>query len=306
MKNIINYYYGLNLDSEITTNDNSNFYFKSKNNLYCFSKLNLHEVKRITELYNSYSINSKFHGILLNKKGNLFSVNMNDYYILMRIKVGNNIFSYTQLINYYKELWTMGLVFNLSKINWPVLWRIKIDYLEYYVQENQSINSHIKCLCNYFIGVSENAIMLINTAMQNYKDDFYYEKVTFCHERIKKDYTLYDLYNPKNILVDHYSRDISEYLKTLIFCENYNDVLENIIDKINFTKVGYILLLARTMFPTFFYDMLNNIDESSFDDRDLIKIYDYINKYESLISRMYLSISKKVWLPKINWFITKN
>lgn len=301
MKNIIKYFYGIKPQNEITTNDNCNFYFTYENNLYCFCNLSLLELKRITELYSNYFIPSKFHNIIMNKNGSIFSFDKQKHYVLMKINCKNLIVSYVEILNYYKELQINSLMFNNRQVNWYNLWRTKVDYLEYYVQKNETINNNIRCLCNYFIGTSEIAISLISVAMNDYKDDFMYESVTLCHERIKKDYTLYDLYNPKNIILDHYSRDISEYLKTIIFSNDYHYILETVIDKIKFTNVGYMLLLARTIFPTFFFDVLNDIDNSSFDDKNLIKMYDYINRYEFLISKMYLFIRKKIRLPNIEW-----
>lgn len=302
MKNIINHFYGIKPNDEITTEDNCNFYFMYQNSLYCFSKLNLSESKRITELCSKYIIPSNFHNILINKNGSIFSFNKENVYILMKVNCKVLPVSHMEILNYYVQLRAKGLMFNNIPINWSKLWRAKVDYLEYYVQKNETINNSIKCLSNYFIGMSEIAISLINFAINEYEKDFFYEEVTYCHERITAQYTLSDLYNPKNIILDHYSRDIAEYLKTLIFSDDYNDVLKNVIDTLNFTDTGYILLLARTIFPTFFYDKLSDIDNDTFDDEKLIKMYDYINRYEKLISSMYFYLIKKIRLPHIDWF----
>lgn len=303
MKNIINYFYGIKINNEITTEDNCNFYFKVGKNYYCFSRLSILESKRISELYSNYIVSPNFHSILTNKNKSVFTFNNENCYILMKITYQNKIITHDEFFNYHKQLQRNGLMFNYRRVSWATLWRRKIDYLEYYVQENQSINNNVKCLCNYFIGISESAISLINLAMSDYSHDFEYEQVTLCHDRIRKNYTLYDLYNPKNIILDHYSRDVSEYLKSFIFGDNYDDIIEIIIDKTNFTNVGYILLLARTMFPTFFYDCLNDIDESSFNDEKIIKMYDLVSRYENLISKLYFLIRKKIQLPHIEWLL---
>lgn len=301
MKNIIDYYYGLNLENEIYTNNNIDYYFYYGNLLYCISKIDINITKRIVGLYNNYNVSSEFHNIILNKKGNFFSINNQDCFILMKINCSNSLTDSDKIVNYYLKLKNRGFMFNMIKNDWASLWRRKVDYLEYYTEQNQNIDGNIRCLCNYFIGMSENAISLINYTVNNYKNNIEYERVTFCHDRIKKGYTTYELYNPKNILIDHYSRDVSEYLKSLLFYDNYEEELYKIVDRINFSQVGYLFLLARTMFPTFFFDILNDIDDTSFDDKALIRMYDYVNKYETLISKLYWSISKKVRLPKIKW-----
>ena len=302
MKNIINHFYGIKINNEITTKDNYNFYFKYENSLYCFSKLNLLESKRITELYSKYIIPSNFHNIMINKSGTIFSFNKENIYILMKVNCKCLPVSHKEILNYYRQLRIKGLMFNNIPINWYKLWRAKVDYLEYYIQKNETINNNIKCLSNYFIGMSEIAISLINFVMNEYEKDFFFEEVTYCHDRITAEYTLCDLYNPKNITLDHYSRDVAEYLKTLIFCNDYIYILKSVLDSLNFTNTGYVLLLARTIFPTFFYDNLSDIDSDSFDDQNLIKMYDYINRYEKLISSMYFYLNKKIRLPHIEWF----
>lgn len=301
MKNIIANFYGIRVNEKITTKDNRDYYFVFNNKLYCFSELTLLEVKRIIELYSKHILPSNFHNIIMNKNGGIFSLYKEKNYILMKVNCEGNLVSYIEILNYYNELLTNGMLFNNISINWHKLWRTKVDYLEYYIQKNESINSNLKCLCNYFIGMSEIAIALIEFVLSEYGIDFFYEEVTFCHERITKSYTLHDLYNPKNIILDHYSRDISEYLKSLIFSDDYKKNLKLIIEKVKFTNTGYILLLARTIFPTFFYDKLSDIDSDTFNNGELIKMYDYISRYEKLICILYFYLIKKIRLPHIEW-----
>ena len=69
--------------------------------------------------------------------------------------------------------------------------------------------------------------------------------------------TLYDYYDPTNIILDHPSRDIAEYVKSAIInnCFDINE-FEGYLNKIKFQKTELQLLFSRIMFPTFFFDYL--------------------------------------------------
>ena len=304
MKKIINYFYGINVNTDILTSDGLDFYFLYSDCNYCFSKVSELQVERIIKFYNAYFLFPYMHNIIVNKHGNIISTNENQKYVLMKINFSNKKITYLEIIDYLEKIRKGELLFSEKGIEWDRLWRMKVDYLEYYIQNNQSINSNIKCLCSYFIGVSENAISLVNFVKKQYPVDYNFEFVSFCHERIKKGYTLYDLYNPKNFIVDHLSRDVSEYVKTCFFEEICFEKIEQVIEKANFTVVGYVLFFARTMFPTFFFDEFNDIEQESFDNKSLIKMYDYIDNYERLIKEIYKFLEKKVSLPKLIWLET--
>ena len=166
-----------------------------------------------------------------------------------------------------------------------------------------NIDDNIKSIFNYFIGLGENAI---NYIKKTFEDERATESdnLTLCHNRITTNYTLYDLYNPLNIIVDHMSRDVAEYLKSLFYTRKYNiHKIEYIIKKANLSNFGSRLLLGRIIFPTFFFDLLDDCEINNFSSDEIIDVYNRTSEYEKFIFMVYSTITnnKKNAIPNVYW-----
>ena len=65
-------------------------------------------------------------------------------------------------------------------------------------------------IIDYYLGISENAIFYLKKVVSNYEGNV---SVCVCHKRIGVNSTLFDLYNPLNLIIDTRVRDIAEYFK---------------------------------------------------------------------------------------------
>lgn len=302
MKNLINYYYGFDLIH--LRNVDNNYYFSYKNNNYCFYRVVNNEFKYELNLLNKLKGNPYIHTVVLNKENQILTYDGKFYYILFRINLKQDRKIEVDDILAFKEF-TLGYdLKEFSMFNWVEMWSKKIDYIEYYINNKDNITSEIKCIFNYFIGMGENAILYVKYAMTQSEKDSISDFIILSHKRIEYDYTLSELYNPLNFIVDYSVRDIAEYLKSLFYNKKYTDnKIDEIIKKTNYSKFGYIMLISRILFPTFFFDLLDECDQKEFSYDSVMQIYDYVSEYEKFIIYIFYSITeiKKVSLPEISW-----
>ncbi|MBQ9013221.1 MAG: hypothetical protein IJ094_06625, partial [Bacilli bacterium] len=116
----------------------------------------------------------------------------------------------------------------------------------------------------------------------------------------------FDFYNPINYILDNRVRDFSEYIKNLFFLDMISiNNYKYFLDYMNFTREEYILLISRLLFPTYYFDMYDNIINYNLDEKVM---EDIINKTDSYILfiryiLMYIIYQKRVNIPFIEWII---
>lgn len=303
MRNVINYYYNFDIYNLRKIKDN--YFLNFKNNLYLFWKVDYKiDISYVQDLLKSIQFIPEFHTIILNRDNQILTFDGNDYYVLLKINIKyNKIVSIDDLLKLNSVNVLSKQIGKFSKFNWIELWSKKIDYLEYYMDTKDNIDDNIKSIFNYFIGLGENAI---NYIKKTFEDERATESdnLTLCHNRITTNYTLYDLYNPLNIIVDHISRDVAEYLKSLFYTRKYNlHKIESIIKKANLSNFGSRLLLGRIIFPTFFFDLLDDYEINNFSSDEIIDVYNRTSEYEKFIFMVYSTITnnKKNAIPNVYW-----
>ncbi|MDD6878900.1 MAG: hypothetical protein PUD59_01540 [bacterium] len=299
MKNVINYYYDFYISDLKLINDD--YWFEYNNNKFCF-----HNVKHDINIQYSIALLKKIKidkisSVILNKNNSFITTSGNDNYILLKMKIKNNrkikIDDILLLKNYYID----NSFINFSKFEWNQLWSKKIDFFEYYISQNPKMNDNIKCLLHYFIGLGENSILYFEKTLSALKKSDFFNQLSICHNRVSINDTLYDFYNPFNFVIDYKVRDLSEYLKSMFF-NNYSYFdYEEVLNKFNYSKIDYMLLFSRLMFPTFFFDMLNSLEIKKISENQIIELYDSAEKFEIFLKDIYEIISKKVQIPYIDW-----
>ena len=214
MKSLLSYYYGMNVEKIIKKNNN--YYFTYKLDHYIFSKIEIDKYK-YDNLYRMnmelLKYNSLFHKIMINNYNSIITPVDKGNYILFKVNLRKNRkISIIDILQISKPIFLpKNIIANMDYSNWTDLWKKKINYLEYYVENKVGKNYLLTELLNYFIGIGENAITYIkDTTEQNNR---FINNVVIEHDRINKNDTLWDLYNPLNIVFDNRVRDISEYFK---------------------------------------------------------------------------------------------
>ena len=297
MKNAIMYYYNLIPENIRQTSKYVKFTFE--NNFFVLELLerNIDEIKEIHEmsLYLLH-LNILCHQILPNINNQLVTIINNQPYVLMRVFVDSDqIVTEKELLEFINVFIDNNKYNKINRSNWLELWSSKIDYLEYQVSQFGRKQNIIKDSFCYYIGLAENAIQFLKTIVR---------KVPLCvsHKRIKKDCTMYDLYNPLELIIDTRVRDYSEYYKQRFFYSdiNFNDFEKFIYDN-QFSEDELKLLFCRMLFPTLYFDVYEGVIIDNIDERELIPIITKATEYEYLLKKIYLLIFRYYHIDILEW-----
>lgn len=289
MKNLINYYYGLLINDFRKINEH--FIFEIDDKRYEFIPF----YGDINKFYKNYLVlvnNNKYcHQVMFNKDKNLLTIYNNKPYLLLKknIVIDKKV-DLNEIINYDIP------VYGVNSLNLKKLWKDKIDYYEYQMSQLAIKYRTLKNSFDYYVGLSETAIALLNYIDTN--DIKYY----ICHKRIKLNEKLDEFFNPTNIVVDSRVRDIAEYIKINYFNEmlEMKDILYY-LDNLNLSYTESLLFMSRLLYPSYYFDMYDQIIQEKMSEE---KIDFYIKKntsYEIFLKKIYNHLKNKYKIPEIEW-----
>ena len=182
------------------------------------------------------------------------------------------------------------------------LWSAKINYLEKQLNE-LSAGSIVNSSVDYYIGLTENAIYFVNLVNLKYKiSDF--DNIVLSRKRVYfPNYNL-SYFNPLNFIFDLEVRDVAEYIKSIFFADEDAFLeLETFLKMVKLTDYSYNMLFARFLYPSYYFDIYEQVINKNISSEFIIKIINKANDYENFIKKAYLEISKYAHLEKINWLI---
>ena len=299
MKNIINYFYNLNI-TELTNKDNI-YSFYDNDELYHFYiyNNNIKNLDLTKDIDDSLKKDTLIHEIIINKDNSIITYYNNIPYILCKINININKPITLGEINYLSS----KVISTNSKItyhSWQDLWSIKMDYLEKVINENGKKYPIIVDSFNYFVGMAENAISYYNNLSNKEVDN---NSLVISHRIININDTVYAIYDPVNIIIDHKARDIAEYIKYSFFNDNNNIFKElNIYFKYNYyTKDDVVMLLARVLYPSFYFNMYEDIMINSKEEKIITNITSKLDKYELYLARVFKYFNNFYNLPVPEW-----
>lgn len=307
MKNAINYYYNIYINDLVKSNDDYHFYFDSNEYRLIIFNRPYDDIKPI------YNLNIEMlkrgisvHSIILNKQNQIITMINNKPYILLKLsnnnrsKVNLNDIRYIQNgtynIKYDKEL---------IRFHWIQMWSDKIDYYEYQISQ---LGKKYPILCDslsYYIGLGENAISYLSNSMKKINVD---SKIVVSHKRVIINKGSYDFYNPINYVIDSRIRDLCEYIKNSFFNDELNmQEIKTFISNSYLTNYEYILLFSRLLFPTYYFDIYDEIINNNLDEKIIIKIIDKNREYEKFLNDIYYFIvkEKNIFIEPIEWLIQR-
>ena len=295
MKNVINYYYNILFDDIHQTNQD--FYFDINDSRYFFILFE----GDISSLQNTYKLQEELlqrnlyvHQILLNKDGQIVTfVNGNPYILLKALY-------YSEKINFKYVISFSQIIMNPKEsYDWKILWSEKNDHLEYQINQTKNRYPLINESFNYFIGLGETSIELLNEIKkQNIPQ-------TIAHRRINSNNTIFELYNPLNLIIDTRTRDVAEYFKSKFFnTGNIDKDLEDILKEARLATAEYYLFFARMLYPTYYFDLYEEIISGKKDEKEIKKITDKINDYEKILKKIYSYYKNFLPLTSIEWLET--
>ena len=219
-----------------------------------------------------------FHRIINNKFGDIFSFYNNKRYVLLLVSI----------INDRKvDLYDFMILANM-KVNhyidynkyYSFVWLHKKNYFENFYKDKDYV-------VEYISGLSRNAI--------EYSKSVNYKNITFgfSFDRILKDISLINFWDPTIVKIGPVVNGIAEYIKTLYFEYNYYIDI-NLLFEFGFSYDDYILLISRLLFPTYLYDSYGNSNCEIF----ISKSIDYL-KY---VYRIIMQIKNRYNnVPMIDW-----
>ena len=299
MKNIINYFYNLNI-TELTNKDNI-YSFYDNDELYHFYIYtnNIKNIDLTKDIDDSLKKDTLIHEIIINKDNSIITYYNNIPYILCKINININKPITLGEINYLAS----KVISTNSKItyhSWQDLWSIKMDYLEKVINENGKKYPIIVNSFNYFVGMAENAISYYNNLSNKEVDN---NSLVISHRIININDTVYAIYDPVNIIIDHKARDIAEYIKYSFFSDNTNIFNElNVYFKYNYyTRDDVVMLLARVLYPSFYFNMYEDIMINSKEEKIITNITSKLDKYELYLTRVFKYFNNFYNLPIPEW-----
>lgn len=297
MLDYINYFY--NLYPPLLNKENDNYVFFVGNEKYYLTpyRRELSEIKDLVELNKRMiSSNSLVHEIIINKFNEPISVISNENYVLLRVYV-NDIkkIDINDIIYMLNENVDLSGLKSLLRTNWVSLWSNKVDYIEYQMGHLIKKYPFLNNTIDYYLGLCENAI----TYIKNLKMFSEYKiPIGISHKRITKDATLFDLYNPLNLIIDYKVRNIAEYLKDDFFKdEDVNYILNIVFKNFWFDKLNLSLLVARLLYPSYYFDLFEEIIDKELDENIVFSLTKKSSKYEEFIDL----IIKNCNLQNLQW-----
>ena len=195
----------------------------------------------------------------------------------------------------------------LYRNNWGSLWMQKMDYFEYQIRELALDKSVVKDSFSYYVGLAENAISYVNNT--NFKYRAFNAPIVLSHRRVFYPNYKLNFLNPLSFIFDLEVRDIAEYLKSLFFSDDeFEDVaFEDLVYYLKLRRLSiyqYSMLYARLLYPSYYFDIYEEVMNKDRDEEDLVLIINKNQKYEEFLKKTYLEITKYAPIEKIDWLIS--
>ncbi len=306
MKETIEYYYNLEID-ELEENDGK-YHFKIDNIDFFFVYYNrgieeLDDVIGVTLELKKKGID--VHNIVINKD-NKYLTNVNNYnYILLWVNNLSETYDIFSIVELSNKLELKPERSKLYRNNWGDLWSRKVDYFENQVRELALTKNIIKNSFSYYIGLAEIAISYVNNTNIKY-GKIMNGKLTLSHRRIYYPNYKLNYLNPLSFIFDLEIRDIAEYLKSMFFKEDYEEVLAELRSYLKLKPLNvyeYQMLWARLIYPTYYFDLYEAIMNKDESEEKLIEVIKKTEDMETFLKDTYLEISKYVRIDKIDFLI---
>lgn len=297
MKNALNFFYGFYLDE--IQNIYDCYYFSYDQDTYVVMpyERNLNEAKVLYEL-NVEMLENKVpvYQIILTKDHSIvFYYEEQGYVVMRQPEIKNRYVTYQDILNFPCN----GVKYETKKLidksNWGPIWEKKIDFYEKQLKEMAEKYPLLSSSFFYYVGLFENAI------------SYYYEShplssmKCICHRRVTVDMDLYSFYNPLSFVIDDKMRDIGEYLKSFVLYENYTkEKLAFLLNMVVFKKENVIMLIARILFPSYYFDLYEDIIVNKVPEEEIEKIVERQSNILYLLSYLFNKYAY-YHIPQIEW-----
>lgn len=247
------------------------------------------EIDYLAALSNELFLNGiKVNTFIINNEKKYFTKKDNINIVLLRVNEYENDFNINDIIRF------QNINSDLENVNIIDKWSKTIDDLENelvdYNEEYQLIQNSI----DYFIGMGENAISLLN----NHKDKIVNDSIG--HLINYKVFNKCILNNPFNFIKINKMYDIANYIKYKLLTNRVDyDEIDIIIN--NNSDIENIYLFSCMMFPNIYFDLVNNIIKENEAEETLNKIINIIKDHRILLINMQNSMKNVKDVKLITW-----
>lgn len=308
MKETLEYYYGLDIESIEELDGKYHFRIENQDYFFVFYNRGIEELEDIINVSNEMvkkGIN--VHKILINRN-NSFLTKVGEYnYILFAVSNLNEEYDIFDMVKISEKLVLNNNKSNLYRNNWGTLWSEKIDYFEYQVRELSIEKDVVKNSFSYYVGMAENAISYVNNTNMKYGGDAY--RIVLSHRRVFYPNYKLNYLNPLSFVFDLEVRDIAEYLKAMFFKKDISFCLDELSSYLKIRHLSlyeYQMLYARLLYPTYYFDVYESVMNKNGDEEQLVNIIKKCDSYEEFLKKAYLEISKYAKIDKIEWIINQH
>lgn len=269
MKDFIYINYNIIVD-KIYIKDNKKFFFISNEKVYIIEYEGKKEL--LLELFNisNYLFNNgiKVNTFIFNTKSECYTKKDEIYIVLMKENSIEEVsFDYLKKFNNIKN--------NLNKFDVIKEWSLEIDMIESELLEYNKEYPLVQKSINYFIGLSENAIELLNN-YSNLKCDSIGHKVGY---NLYKDNILN---NPFTFINTNKMYDYANYIKYKFILNeiDYNE-LETVINTND--EVDNVFLFSSLMYSNIYFDLVKMILLGHEKEEKIEFFIKRINNYQKLL-----------------------
>ena len=308
MKETLEYYYGLDIESIEELDGKYHFKIENQDYFFVFYNRGIEELEDIINVSNEMvkkGIN--VHKILINRN-NSFLTKVGEYnYILFAVSNINEEYDIFDMVKISEKLILNNNKSNLYRNNWGTLWSEKIDYFEYQVRELSIEKEVVKSSFSYYVGLAENAISYVNNTNMKYGGDAY--RIVLSHRRVFYPNYKLNYLNPLSFVFDLEVRDIAEYLKAMFFKKDISFCLDELSSYLKIRHLSlyeYQMFYARLLYPTYYFDVYESVMNKNADEEQLVNIIKKCDSYEEFLKKAYLEISKYARIDKIEWIINQH
>lgn len=260
MLDILKKFYKIEIKKYNEYDENITFFYND-NKYYFVKKNNSIDINECYKIFLTLKNNFRFmHDFVFNKYNELVS----EGYVLFKL---NYIAEEVELDDIYR-LNNLYLDRDINYISMDEFWYKKIDYIEKQVYELSDIKL-INYSIDYFVGISELLILFL-------KNNYKVRRVCYVHRNYNILNPL-DFYNPLNIMVGDYYKDIISY----IYLKKDWNFFESLIKNVSINDLYYIFV--RMCFPFIYFDLLSDVILNKKEESKMISFINNISEYQTYL-----------------------
>lgn len=276
---MLNKYY--NLFPDKIFRKNNSFYFFENNEKIVIKTLDSIQIKNISELSDILKHDKNLSKIILNNENKEITEYKEKKYILLSVIVINRRVYLDDLFLKFENLAMKNadntdLLDMISKL--VVIEKRMLEFNTEYLELQKSFD--------YFIGLAENSIQLIN------KIKFDNLKHVVVNISDIDEYNYEEINNIANLEFGNMEKSISAYIKYKIYMDTLN--YDEIYSLINNRMLNIELLYAYMLYPNFYFNDVIQIIDNRKKEKCIYKYIKYNNLYIKFMKYLYEELSDNI------------